>query len=587
MSEGTKFGRYDLLEPIAKGGMAEVFKARAREDVGFERIVAVKRILPNLAADEEFVSMFIDEAKIAVQLTHASIAQIFDLGRVEEHYYIALEYIHGRDLRALTNAERARGGAVPIDVACFIVMKVAEALDYAHRAAGRDGQPLNVIHRDVSPQNVIVSFDGDVKVIDFGLAKAAGRATQTQAGILKGKLAYLSPEQAQGETIDWRSDLYALGILLFELLTGQRLFLRDNDLDTVLAVRAGEVPDPRSIAGDISDELATAVLKALSRDRNDRYQRGRELAEDLEAYLYSTGQPLSRRKLGDYMVELFPEAFMAEEEVSDMLGVELIEEAEDEALTAHPRIADVGLGDATDQVADEPDAQLFEEESRTEIYMPGRDYDLPGDVLEASDAAVEEPDTLRSSLPAEPPEDVSLSPIPPPPAVPDLRTTVQLDPETKTGIDVQALDDPHTAEVEHEHLTVETHLDEPDLVTSVGAEPLVPVSSKIGPAPERPSHPEPEPEAAAPSAHEVRTVVAQSPDRDTIPAPAPDEPVSADEMLSSAVQSLADLPLLEDEDDDEPGTVVTAFGDDLTRPIDNDSEEKKPRKGSGRGRHRG
>ncbi len=601
MSEGTRFGRYDLLEPIAKGGMAEVFKARARDDVGFERIVAVKRILPNLAADEEFVSMFVDEAKIAVQLTHASIAQIFDLGRVDDHYYIALEYIHGRDLRAITTAERARGGAVPINVACFIIMKVAEALDYAHRAAGRDGQPLNVIHRDVSPQNVIVSFDGDVKVIDFGLAKAAGRATQTQAGILKGKLAYLSPEQAQGDRIDWRSDLFALGILLFELLTGQRLFLRDNDLDTVLAVRNGEVPDPRSIAGDISDELAATVLKALNHDRNARFQRGRDLAEALEAYLYSSGEPMTRRKVGEYLTELFPEAFMKEEELSEMLGVELIEEAPAGVSDAHPPIAEAGLGDSTDRMAEEPEAALFdEEESRTEIFMPSVEDDATGPSPEPAAMGIPTPDTKRSSVPAEPPGDTSPSSIPPPAGVPeDLRATVSTSPETQTGVEVPA--EPE-APAPSERVTVEARVEDPELVTAVGAEPLTPVNSQIGLPPGRSSRPEVDDtdalgETDVDDEEEPRTIdepdgapgvetVEARVERDTIPAPAPDEKVSSDEMLSSAVQSLA--PLVDaDEDDDEDGTVVTKFSDDLTRPIDNDSEEP-PRKGSsGQGRHRG
>jgi serine/threonine protein kinase len=573
VAAAKRFGRYDLLEPIAKGGMAEVFMARAREDVGFERIVAVKRILPNLAADEEFVSMFVDEAKIAVQLSHASIAQIFDLGMVDEHYYIALEYIHGRDLRAITSAEQARGGAVPIDIACFFVMKVAEALDYAHRATGRDGQPLHVIHRDVSPQNVIVSFDGDVKVIDFGLAKAAGRATQTQAGILKGKLAYLSPEQAHGEEIDWRSDIYALGILLFELLTGQRLFLRDNDLDTVLAVRSGEVPDPRTIAGDISDELAQTVLRTLTRDRNKRFQRAQELAEALEAILYTTGRPLSRRIIGEYMADLFPEAFMEEDDVSELLGIELVEDVS--VSVAHPRVRDVGLEDETDHDDDDELFDAKEEEDRTGIFNPTHGHEDVGDQTGPNpepDIVLKE-DTARSSLPP-PLTDTSETSIPTAPNVPgglELITTLSLEPETSTDIEAppprRHNSSSRVQAAAPERVTVQARVenDEADLITSVGGAALSPVAEGVG----------------EPDAHEVQTVVAQVVDRDTIPAPAPDAPVTTEQMLTSAVQSLAAYPLYDDEEDD--GTVVTGFGDEMTKPTDTDPE---PKARGGSGRHR-
>jgi serine/threonine protein kinase len=326
-----RFGKYDLIEPIAVGGMAEVFKARVHGDVGFERTLAIKRILPHLMADADFVSMFVDEAKIAVQLTHSNIAQIHDLGWHDGAYFIALEYVHGRDLRAITMAEHARGGAVPLPIACAVAMKVAEALDYAHRAEGRDGRPLRVIHRDVSPQNLLVSYDGEVKVIDFGLAKAAGRTHHTAAGILKGKLAYLSPEQASSEPVDYRSDIYALGIVLWELLTGQRLFLRDNDVDTVTAVKLAEVPSPRSLASDVPFELDAIAMRALDRSPAQRYQRAQELHDALEAYLYQRGEIITRKRLATYMRELFPEEWMAPNEISEMHEIELIEdEVEDD-----------------------------------------------------------------------------------------------------------------------------------------------------------------------------------------------------------------------------------------------------------------
>jgi serine/threonine protein kinase len=323
-----RFGKYDLLEPIATGGMAEVFKATLSGESGFERILAIKCILPHLSEDEEFVSMFVDEAKIAVQLSHSNIAQIFDLGVVEGRYFIALEYVHGRDLRAICHREERRGGGVPIPVACHIVMKVAAALNHAHNALGRDGRPLAVIHRDVSPQNILISFDGGVKVIDFGLAKAAGRATQTQAGVLKGKLAYLSPEQTTGEGIDHRSDIYALGICFHELLTGQRLFHRETDIDTIMAVRAGRVPRPSQIASDVPPALDAIVQRVLARDRDRRYQSAMELHDALEEFIYESGRIPSRRDLTAYMRDLFPEDVLTEAELPELDPGEVLMEEE-------------------------------------------------------------------------------------------------------------------------------------------------------------------------------------------------------------------------------------------------------------------
>src|SRR5690606_307627 len=201
-------------ERIGVGGMAEVFKAKTFGAEGFERLVAIKRILAHLVEDEDFVNMFIDEAKIAVRLQHPNIVGIHDLGRAGGTLYIAMEYVPGRDVRAIYDFEQERGGATPIGVACHIVMKMCEALHHAHFATGPRGEPLQVIHRDVSPQNVLISFDGEVKVADFGLAKARGRMVQTQAGVVKGKLAYMSPEQLRGDDIDHRVDVFGLGIVL-------------------------------------------------------------------------------------------------------------------------------------------------------------------------------------------------------------------------------------------------------------------------------------------------------------------------------------------------------------------------------------
>ena len=217
--------------------MAEVFKAKVVGVEGFERIVALKRILPNIAEDEEFITMFIDEAKIAVQLQHANIAQIFDLGKVDDAYFIALEYVHGRDLRGIFDDVRKHRQTMPLAQVCYLTMQVCEGLDYAHNKRDVQGRALNLVHRDVSPQNVLIGYEGEVKLIDFGIAKAAGKASKTQAGILKGKFGYMSPEQVRGLPIDRRSDIFAVGIILYEMLTGERLFVGESDFSTLEKVR--------------------------------------------------------------------------------------------------------------------------------------------------------------------------------------------------------------------------------------------------------------------------------------------------------------------------------------------------------------
>jgi eukaryotic-like serine/threonine-protein kinase len=301
----SPFGKYFLLERINVGGMAEVFRAKAFGVEGFERLVAVKRILPNIAEDKEFIRMFIDEAKLAVQLNHANIAQIFDLGVVDGSYYIALEHVHGRDLRAIFDRCRQLGEAMPVAQACFLVMKVCEGLDYAHNKRDQAGREINLVHRDVSPQNVLVSFEGEVKLIDFGIAKAAGKGSKTQAGILKGKFGYMSPEQVRGMPIDRRSDVFSCGIVLYELLTGERLFVGESDFSTLEKVRNVEILPPSTYNRKIPDELERIVLKALAKDVDDRYQNAIDLHDELQAFVYTAGEFYSRKDLAGQMKKTF------------------------------------------------------------------------------------------------------------------------------------------------------------------------------------------------------------------------------------------------------------------------------------------
>ncbi|NCQ62046.1 MAG: serine/threonine protein kinase, partial [Myxococcales bacterium] len=301
------FGEYELHERVAVGGMAEVFRATRRGAVGFEQELAIKRILPGLG-DDEFTRMFIDEAKIAVRLSHPNVAQVFDLGRVDEQLYIALEYVHGRDMRRVADRLMELNGraALPPAIAIHVAMRVARALHAAHTTESL-GNAMGIIHRDVSPQNVLLSFEGQVKVIDFGLAKAAGRLTQTQAGVVKGKLAYLSCEQARGHEIDHRSDIFSLGTCLFEWLTGQRLFLGKNDLETVMNVQKADVPSIRSLDRSLPMRLDGIVMKALEPDPFMRFATAQEMSEALERLAFEEAMVLTRRTLARFMANVFPE----------------------------------------------------------------------------------------------------------------------------------------------------------------------------------------------------------------------------------------------------------------------------------------
>ena len=301
------FGRYLLLDRINIGGMAEVWRGKVFGAGGFERLVAIKRILPNIAEDEEFISMFQDEAKISVQLTHANICQIYELNRLGPSLYIAMEYVPGKDLRSIFERARKKGEPPPVPLVCYVVGKLCEGLDYAHRKKDQHGRDLNVVHRDVSPQNVLISFEGEVKVIDFGIAKAAGKVTKTQAGILKGKFGYMSPEQIRGLPLDRRSDVFAIGVCLYELLTGERLFVGESDFQVLEKVRKAEVLPPSTYNRRIPEALERIVLKALAKDPQDRFQYASELADDLQRFLITSDSIFSRKDLMQYMKSTFAE----------------------------------------------------------------------------------------------------------------------------------------------------------------------------------------------------------------------------------------------------------------------------------------
>jgi serine/threonine protein kinase len=306
MKKASIFGKYLLLERLNVGGMAEVFIAKTSAAVeGVERFVAIKKILPTMAEDEDFIRMFIDEARISVQLNHANIVHIHELGKADETYFIAMEYVAGKDVRTLLERYRKRKEIMPTAQAVFIASKMCEALDYAHRKKDARGQELGIIHRDVSPQNILVSYEGEVKIIDFGIAKAANRSQKTQAGILKGKFGYMSPEQVRGQPLDRRSDIFAVGVLLYEMITGEKLFTGESDYSVLEKVRNAEVPAPRKFNPNIPPGLERVLNKALAREQEQRYQWAADLHEDLVRFLVEGDQVYTSKHLSGFMKDAF------------------------------------------------------------------------------------------------------------------------------------------------------------------------------------------------------------------------------------------------------------------------------------------
>jgi serine/threonine-protein kinase len=300
-----QFGNYVLLKKLGTGGMAEVFLARQTGLAGFERLVCIKRILPHLTEHSEFITMFQDEARIAANLNHPNIVQIYELGEIEGSYFIAMELIKGEDVRQIYNAEVAKGHIIPYVNAAQMIYGACNGLGFAHASCDAMGKPLGLVHRDISPQNILVTYNGFPKIVDFGVAKARGKMTETRSGVLKGKYSYMSPEQAKGKPIDGRSDIFATGIVLYEITTGQRLFKRENEIETLHAVMNCRVPPPSKIIPGYPKDLEEIVMHSLAAKADDRYATAYDFANDLEQFILDQGSSTSPQALGSYMQELF------------------------------------------------------------------------------------------------------------------------------------------------------------------------------------------------------------------------------------------------------------------------------------------
>ncbi len=300
-----QFGRYTLCERVGRGGMAEVFRATVQGFRGFDSVVAIKRMFGEYASDPTFVEMLTDEAKIVSQLSHPNIVQILDVGRVQGDYYIGFEYVEGVDLFRLLQRHHDMGRDLPIGLSCYIVAELCSALDYAHGRRGADGTPLRIVHRDVSPQNVLLSMQGEVKLTDFGIAKASSRFGQTQAGLVKGKIYYMSPEQVSGQDIDHRSDLFAAGILLYEALTTQPCYDVIDQRALYEAVAAAQWQWPESKLARIPQSLRAVVEQALAADRGARFQSGRALRDGILQAARQAGLAADREEFGQYIRSLY------------------------------------------------------------------------------------------------------------------------------------------------------------------------------------------------------------------------------------------------------------------------------------------
>ncbi|MBL8604491.1 MAG: protein kinase [Myxococcales bacterium] len=374
-----KFGKYTLLRSLAKGGMAELYLALHRSLAGFERLVVIKRILSEFGRDQAFITMLLQEARIAATFSHPNIVTIFDVGQAEGEYFIAMEHIHGEDLRSVVRAMKPRAvKEFPLEHALAIGLGAAAGLAYAHEKKDLHDSPLQVVHRDISPQNLVITYTGDVKVVDFGIAKATltrvdsgasvGRETldrftdvtgsgtrekadgpehDTKAGQIKGKIPYMSPEQARGEALDARSDIFSLGIILWELCTGRRLFRGPNEQDTLRMITDGQYPGARNTNPRVSEALDRVLMKAIAPSVVDRYQSARELQSDLESVIHAERVPVSTVALGKWMEMLFEDRIAAQraalaegKQLADVLAAEDPDPDPSGVNTIPPKVAD-------------------------------------------------------------------------------------------------------------------------------------------------------------------------------------------------------------------------------------------------------
>jgi serine/threonine-protein kinase len=326
-SAGEIAQRYRVIEKLESGGMADVFRAESTGLEGFRKQVAIKRVLSDLRRDSKFISMFLDEARLSAQLSHSNCVQVFDIGVRDDAYFIVMEFVDGANLKTIATSLWNKGLSFPISAATYIAHEICKGLSYAHELADRNRVSLGLVHRDVSPPNVLVTKHGEVKIVDFGLAKASSQLEPSEPGVIKGKFAYLSPEAAHGEEVDCRADIFAVGIILWELLASRRLFTGDTDVQILYKVQAAKVPRISEINRSVPPELERIIHRALARDRNERYSSARELGQDLSRFTFRFAQPVSA-----YDIATIVQATMREKENARLAQGSFIHRLIEEAL---------------------------------------------------------------------------------------------------------------------------------------------------------------------------------------------------------------------------------------------------------------
>jgi eukaryotic-like serine/threonine-protein kinase len=410
---GRKLGRYELVRRLAMGGMGEIYLAYTRGAGGFEKQVIIKTILPHLAEEEEFVTKFLDEGRIVVQLTHGNIVPVFDMGEEAGVYFIAMEYVPGLDLRAILKRLRIREEELPIEMALYIACEVCKGLSYAHRKSDTHGEPLHIVHRDVSPSNVLISTEGEIKIIDFGIARAAGKLSQTASGAIQGKCCYMSPEQARGEPLDARSDIFSTGILLYEMLTLSRPFEGRSDLESLELVRKCLFDPPSVLRPCLSDELDEILARTMAVDPDDRYETVDELYLELQQEIYRQGLTVTGQQLANCLAEVFADTAAGElhggkpANLAEALELEFARLDETPSLTSEPlglaRTATSTPEEGTRTIAPTPSGISSASKTPATTAMPSREIarrelDTDTDTDETPDEPTTAPTSRRSSL---------------------------------------------------------------------------------------------------------------------------------------------------------------------------------------------
>jgi serine/threonine protein kinase len=380
--------RYRVVEKLESGGMAEVFRAESEGLQGFKKQVAIKRVLPHLSEKKKFISMFLDEARLSAHLSHSNCVQVFDIGVGDNAYFIVMEFVDGANLKTIAESLRKAEKEFPAHYVAFIAQEICKGLSYAHELVDPQGNDLHIVHRDMSPPNVLITKYGEVKIVDFGLAKANSQLERSEPGIIKGKFSYLSPEAAMGQEVDSRTDIFAVGIILWELLAGRRLFLGETDFQTVKKVQQAVVPSISGINSKVPPDLERIVGKALARDPNVRYRTARELGQDLSKFMFRFGQPVSTFDIAS----LVQGAMRERQRVRPPMG-SIIDKLIEEALLEFTSLTDEERAEAAKK-----DASFV---GGTSPIHTGQFVDPTNWADEIAMGEVDHSDPIRMSLPAE------------------------------------------------------------------------------------------------------------------------------------------------------------------------------------------